>query len=180
VVMGGEETSPKMRRSSREIRRLSMDQVDGRRSIDLGSRIRSMSHRRGLRRDNPKIPPVLTDVHGNGTRNEISMPEVRYLLISPLTPPVSTLVAPGLGQKFWNREKEGGEVVGKHSALAVFGDQDIFSSVKRSREWVERMGAMAGSRFEHVEVAGAGHFWHEVGVEERLRGVLRGWEAGFG
>ena len=181
VAMGGEETSPEKRRSSREIRRQSVDREGGRLSIDLGSRIRSLSHRRSFRKgERPRTPPVSNEIHENGVGSTILMPEVRYLLISPLTPPVSTVVAPGLGPRFWGKEKEGREVVGKHTTLAVLGDQDIFSSAKKSREWAERMGGKPGSRFEYVEVAGAGHFWHEIGVEEKLRNALRGWESGVG
>lgn len=158
-----------------------MDREGGRLSLDLGSRIRSLSHRRSLKKgERPMTPPISTEVHVNGVESAVLMPEVRYLLISPLTPPVSTVVAPGLGQRFWSREKEGIEVVGKHTALAVLGDQDIFSSAKKSREWAERMRGRPGSRFEYVEVVGAGHFWHEIGVEETLRGALRGWEGGVG
>lgn len=185
IVMGGEETSPEKRRSSREIRRRSVERErdreggGARKSLDLGRRVRSLSHRRSWRHTEPSQTPA-EDSHEKEAGSPIVMPEVRYLLISPLTPPVSTLVAPGLGQRFWSREREVGEVVGKHVALAVFGDQDIFSSVRRTREWVGKMRAQAGSRFEHVEIAGAGHFWHEVGVEEMLRRALRGWEGCVG
>jgi hypothetical protein len=38
--------------------------------------------------------------------------------------------------------------------------------------------AMPGSQFSSVEVAEAGHFWVESGVEGKLRDALRCWEAG--
>ncbi|KAF2709608.1 hypothetical protein K504DRAFT_379349 [Pleomassaria siparia CBS 279.74] len=179
VVMGGEETSPEKRRSSREMRRRSMDRdregASVRRSLDLGIRIHSLSHRRGVKKDK-FLETSVNSTPDTGAVGSISMPEVRYLLISPLAAPVSTVVAPGLGQKFWSREKEGKELVGKHVALAVYGDQDIFTSAKRTREWAERMGGQPGSKFEHVEIVGAGHFWHEVGAEDKLRATLRDWE----
>ena len=175
VVMGGEESSPEKRRSGREAIRRNIDREgSGRKSHDVGSKLRSLSHRRSVRKEEPpRTPP---EPEESGTVTAMAMPEVRYLLISPLTPPISTLVAPGLGQKFWNREKETKEVVGMHATLAIFGDQDIFSSAKRTRDWAEKTGARFRSQFCSVEIAGAGHFWHEDGVEEKLRVALRGWD----
>lgn len=168
VTMGGEETSPDARRSSREIRR----SIDGRRSLDLGNRIRSISHRRRKDSAGPKTPP-----DSGEARPDISVPDVRYLLISPLTPPISILAAPGLGPKLWSRDKEPHENVGKHISLAIYGDQDIFTSARKVHQWAEKLKSEQGSRFSHTEIAGAGHFWIERGVEEKLRTTLREWSS---
>ena len=142
VTMGGEETSPDQRRPSREIRR-SMDDRD-RRSVDIGGRLRSWSTRRAKE--------VLFTGSGSSSENDgvgarmqtaIPMPHVRYLLISPLTPPVSTLVAPSLAHKPWGRSNEQ-EVIGKHVALAVYGDQDIFTSSKKTRQWADAGAVLVG------------------------------------
>jgi hypothetical protein len=174
VAMGGEETNPDQRRSSREIRR-SMDERD-RKSVDIGGRLRSWSHRRA-KEDPFARPGYSSEKDGAGSRMQtaIPMPHVRYLLVSPLTPPVSTLVAPGLAHKPWSKSNEQ-EVVGKHVALAVYGDQDIFTSSKKVRQWAEKLSSAAGSRFENVEIEGCGHFWHEEGVVEKLRTALKEWE----
>ncbi|KAH7402616.1 Alpha/Beta hydrolase protein [Pyrenochaeta sp. MPI-SDFR-AT-0127] len=167
VTMGGEEMSPDKRRSSREIRR----SFDGSRSLNLKTRWRSLSHRR-REEGSPVTPPE--------ERNNVAMttPDVRYLLISPLTTPVSTLAAPALGPKFWNRSKDGNqEVVGRHTTLAIYGDQDVFTSAKKTRDWSEQLKAEVGSQFSSIEVEGAGHFWVEKGVEEKLRSALRDWGA---
>ncbi|KAJ4374138.1 hypothetical protein N0V83_002879 [Neocucurbitaria cava] len=172
VTMGGEETSPEKRRRSREFRR----SFEGNRSLDLKTRLRSLSHRR--RPDEaPIMPPDA--IHSVSSSSPITA-AIRYLLISPLTPPISTLAAPTLGPKFWSRPKEGGQQddIGKHPALAIYGDQDIFSSAKKTRAWAEQLKAGSGSQFRSVEVEGAGHFWVEVGVEEKLRVALREWEVG--
>ncbi|KAF2691822.1 hypothetical protein K458DRAFT_473515 [Lentithecium fluviatile CBS 122367] len=167
VTMGGEETSPEKRRTSRDIRR----SMEGR-SLDLGSRLRSLSHRRRGEEAIPKTPPDPTP-----SRPSIMIPEIRYLLISPLTTPISTLAAPALATKVLNRSLPSfPNVIAKHETLAVFGNQDIFSSAKRIRDWVERMKGESGYRFEGVEISGAGHFWHEDGAERKLRSALRGWE----
>jgi hypothetical protein len=169
VTMGGEETTPEKRRTSRDIRR----STDQGLSAELGNRLRSLSH--GHRRCKDDSPPISLQT---AERVAITMPEVRYLLISPLTPPISTLAAPALGHKFWNRSKGDCEdVIGLHTTLAIYGDKDTFTSAKRIRDWSEQLKAMSGSQFSSIEVAGAGHFWVESGVEERLRDALKRWEA---
>jgi pimeloyl-ACP methyl ester carboxylesterase len=46
-------------------------------------------------------------------------------------------------------------------SLVVFGDDDVFVSVKRLRSWAEKLSeASNGSgRFRYAEVKKAGHFW---------------------
>ncbi|KAF2264334.1 hypothetical protein CC78DRAFT_463762 [Lojkania enalia] len=167
VTMGGEETSPDMRRGSRELRR----SMDGRRSLNVGRKMRSLSHQR--RKDSNSQTPL----ESSAKKLLISMPNVKYLLVSPLTPPISTLAAPGLGYKFWNKSPHGcQEVIGKHVSLAIYGDQDIFTSTRKMQHWAEQLRSASDSRFSHVQVVGAGHFWHEHGVEEKLRNALKGWE----
>jgi hypothetical protein len=166
VTMGGEETSPEKRRSSRDVRR----SLEGGTRLEIRTRLRSLSHRR--REANEPIPQPETKI------DTTTMPDVRYLLISPLTPPISTLAAPALTHKFWSRSKDDcQEVIGKHISLAIYGDQDIFASAKRIRDWSEQLKAEPTSRFTSVEVAGAGHFWHENDVESSLRSALKEWEA---
>lgn len=167
VTMGGEETSPEKRRSSREIRR----SMDGRRSLDIGNKFRSLSNRH-QQDESPQTPPENTSI-----RPAITVPEVRYLMISPLMPPISGLAAPALVHKFWrSQDIATQDVFAKHDCLAIFGDQDIFSSVKKARDWSERLQKKSGTQFGSVEVKGAGHFWHEQGVERELRAALMKWE----
>ncbi|KAI4956133.1 hypothetical protein J4E91_000343 [Alternaria rosae] len=167
VTMGGEETSPEKRRSSRDVRR----SLEGGSRLEIRTRLRSLSHRRQHESHEPIQQP------GKNSATT-TMPDVRYLLISPLTAPTSTLAAPALIHKFWSRSKgDYQEVIGKHITLAIYGDQDIFASSKKIRDWSEQLKAEPASRFASVEVAGAGHFWHENGVEVRLRSALKEWEA---
>jgi alpha/beta superfamily hydrolase len=166
--LGGEETDPDKRRSSRDTRR----SMDGGRSLDIGNRLRSLSHRR-----HDEAVFKAESAQTESLRIAITMPEIRYLLISPLTAPISTLLAPALATKLLSRSTSSfPDVVAKHETLAVFGNQDVFSSSKRIREWIERMKGESGLRFHGVEVNGAGHFWHEEGSESELRAALRTWE----
>ena len=165
VVIGGEETSSHKRRSSRDIKR----SFEGATRLEIRTRLRSLSHKRHDHNE-AIAPPETKNV-------SIIMPDVRYLLISPLTPPVSTVVAPALGYKFWSKSREDHqEVIGKHACLAVYGDQDVFSSAKKIRDWSDQLKAAPTSRFTSVEVAGAGHFWAEPDVEVKLRSALEEWE----
>lgn len=168
VIMGGEETTPDKRKTSRDIRR----SVDRGPSGDFGNRLRSFSHGHCRRKDDHTLSPLET-VKGA----PIAVPEVHYMLISPLTTPISTLAAPALVQKFWNKSKVVfDELTLQHATLAIYGDSDIFSSAKRVRDWSRQLKSMPGSRFSSVEVPGAGHFWVEGGVEEELRSALSKWE----
>ncbi|CAI6336084.1 unnamed protein product [Periconia digitata] len=169
VTMGGEETSPKKRRSSRDIRR-SMEGSNGRRSLNISEGLRSISHRRS---PHPQVTPEPT-----APRPAIMMPDVCYLLVSPLTAPISTLAAPSLAHKFWSKSANSttSDVIAKHRSLVVYGDRDQFSSVHKVREWVRRMQNQGSSQCSADEIEGAGHFWNEHSVESRLRSAIEQWE----
>lgn len=164
LTIGGEETNPDKRRSSREVKR----SLDVPRSLDLGHRLRSLSHRRRRYGDS-------TDSFDH-TKVNIAIPEIRYLLVSPLTAPISTLAAPALGSKLWSRSTDtSSSGIGNFVSLAIYGDQDIFASAKKIRDWSDNLRAQHGPAFSSVEIAGAGHFWVEQGVEAQLRAALKGW-----
>ncbi|PVH92095.1 hypothetical protein DM02DRAFT_620147 [Periconia macrospinosa] len=169
VIIGGEETSPKNRRSSRDIRR-SMDGGSGRRSLNISESLRGLSHRRS---PHPQTPEPTS------ARPAIVMPHVRYLIVSPLAPPISTLATPALGHKFWNRAASSGaagDVIAKHQSLVVYGDQDQFSSTHKVREWVGRLQSDGASQCSATEIKGAGHFWHDHRAERELRNAIEEWE----
>jgi hypothetical protein len=168
VTMGGEETKPDQRRSSKEIRHT----AEGRHSQDVGHALRNFS-----RKNKKHSTPDSAQPEDNRAEPTIQIPQVRYLLISPLTGPLSILAAPGLGLKLWQNTSETKDVIGKHDTLVLYGDQDVFSSAKKVTAWVQSLEAEPGSRVSHVEIAGAGHFWLEPGVEEKLRRSVREWEA---
>lgn len=176
VTMGGEETSPDIRRSSREFRH----SLDGRKSLDLGRRVTSLS--RASRKNKGKDGGLPKPPTGSSTRTAsvaIRVPEIRYLLVSPLLPPLSAVIAPGLAHRFWGKAKDtGADVFAMYPALVVFGNQDMFTSVKKVRQWAGQLQERAGEAFSYVEIDGAGHFWHEHGVEKRLRDSLRTWNGG--
>jgi alpha/beta superfamily hydrolase len=89
--------------------------------------------------------------------------QTAYLLVSPLQGFLHNL-ATVFSAKF-SAEHEVKLTV--DPTLAIFGDDDVFVSIKKLRAWSERLGgsktgkAKGGSRFRYVEVSGAGHFWHD-------------------
>lgn len=166
VVLGGEEISREKRRTSREIRR----SLETHRGHEIGSLLRSLSHARRRAKGEGGHPPVPTTT----TRPAIQVPRVRYLLVSPLTPPTCTLAAPGLA-RVWNRAADEDATIKMHATLAIFGDQDMFASAKKLQAWVEKMMHDNPVGFSSVKIKGAGHFWHEEGVERQFRDALKVW-----
>ncbi|TVY33859.1 hypothetical protein LSUB1_G007601 [Lachnellula subtilissima] len=88
-----------------------------------------------------------------------------YLLVSPLQGWVNTLA------NMWSAKLAGRATISENEmklaidpTLALFGDGDVFVSVKRLHAWAEKL-ASAGkggrSQFRYREVANAGHFWHD-------------------
>ncbi|KAF2501196.1 hypothetical protein BU16DRAFT_533901 [Lophium mytilinum] len=199
LKMGGEETSPDLRRSSREVRR----SAEHARSLELPHGIRSLSLRRKRGASQPEregggggnglaviesrvaaspSASVSPDAKIDGERED-PRPAVStaYLLISPVPPPLSTFMIPGIGHKFWNKHKDHqGETIVERPTLALFGDSDGFVAVRKYRQWAAKLAAEPESRFEYQEVLGAGHFWHEKGVEEKLREGVRRWVGSLG
>ena len=88
-----------------------------------------------------------------------------YLLVSPLQGWVNTLAT------MWSATSAGRDTISENEmklaidpTLALFGDGDVFVSVKRLHAWAEKLanaGKGGGSQFRYREVANAGHFWHD-------------------
>lgn len=111
---------------------------------------------------------------------------ISYLLISPLLPPISQFLT--LFSKFsldvgMETSAQGKQIscpkpvdqMRAHPTLAIYGNEDTFTSAGKLRKWSDETTRMPGSRFESHEIDGAGHFWHEDGVELQARNVLRDW-----
>jgi alpha/beta superfamily hydrolase len=161
LSVGGEETSPEKRRRSTEIR----CSTDTRRSLDIPrtlSQFRKKSHE--IKR--PSTPPMPTVI-------EADLPKIEhaYLLISPLLPPISTLTALSLKHS----QQEDCERFSRVHSLAVFGNDDIFTSVKKLRKWTQEISSRPDSKFRSVEIEGAGHFWHDHQTQKQLRIAVKEW-----
>lgn len=104
---------------------------------------------------------------------------VAYLLVSPLQGWVNSLAT------MWSsksaREKDS---VPEHEmkftidpTLALFGDDDVFVSVKKLRSWTEKLSNTRKSKercqFRHKEIAGAGHFWNGYEAVQTLQREIK-------
>lgn len=96
-----------------------------------------------------------------------------YLLVSPLQGLVHNL-ATMFSAKFCIEHETKLTV---DPTLAIFGDDDVFVSIKKLRTWGERLtetrNGKGESKFKHVEVGGAGHFWHDRGAVRILQDEIK-------
>jgi hypothetical protein len=160
LAVGGEETSPDKRRRSTETRR----STDTRRSLDLPKKLSS------LRRKSHEIkPPFTPPTPATGT----ALPSIEsaFLLVSPLLPPISSFTALSLKQD--NEEQR--ERFSSAPSLAIFGNDDLFTSAKKLRKWSQAISSKPASKFRFVEIDGAGHFWHDRNTQEKLRIAVNEW-----
>lgn len=89
--------------------------------------------------------------------------QTAYLLISPLQGLVSNLLTLWSSRSWKDQLSDHEMKLTVDPSLVVFGDDDVFVSVKRLRSWAERLSeASNGSgRFRYAEVKKAGHFWQD-------------------
>ncbi|KAI9840742.1 MAG: hypothetical protein M1838_003926 [Thelocarpon superellum] len=161
-VMGGEESEPGSRRTSRDTRR-SLDSI--RKSFDFSR------ERRNYKRGDSSGSEGRGSQEDEAPRMMTPSPTTAFLLISPLLPPISTLATfftdPA---RSFNQEPAAVQSrLTTHATLALYGTRDTFTSLKKLHKWSLELSNTTGSRFSSAEVPGAGHFWSEEDVEERFR-----------
>ena len=176
---GGDECEPGIRRKSRESRR-SMDVV--RKSVET-SRAR-------LHRNRQSSEAVSESRDPDGKLGALNIPplQICFLLISPVLPPVSSFLTM-FSSKHWKPHSqpltsttpatEIEERFGSHKTLAVFGNNDFFTSSKKLQKWSGHLAGLPESCFVYKEITGAGHFWQEEGVAEELDGTITAWLKGL-
>jgi alpha/beta superfamily hydrolase len=114
--------------------------------------------------------------------------KVAYVLVSPLqglVTKLATLWTFKSRRKESSTTKQGPSECGAeeklvlNDTLAVFGDEDVFSSSKNLHTWAEKLHEKKDSKFVYAEVSGAGHFWHEEGVVDELRQYISRFVSGL-
>lgn len=111
---------------------------------------------------------------------------ISYLLVSPLLPPINLFLTLFLDLSLEVDTRASGQrrhipcpkpayQLCAHRTLAIYGDEDTFTSVSKLRKWSSELSAVPQSLFESTENEGAGHFWREDGVEHKARQSLRMW-----
>jgi hypothetical protein len=178
VSVGGYESESTSRRISRESSRQSLD-VGVRKSLDR-VRERFASRQSCSPEDSPAETTAASGV-------QLVVPVVCYLLVSPLLPPVSSFTTMFSSLSFAVKKKSssasaGGIAVSRpdvelvlHPSCAVFGDRDTFTSQRKLRKWAENLRQRPNSQFRFFEVNGAGHFWQERNLAERMKSSIQQW-----
>ncbi|KAF7597254.1 hypothetical protein BBP40_008096 [Aspergillus hancockii] len=117
---------------------------------------------------------------------DISKIAVSYLLVSPLLPPLNfflTLFSTmslnvrvnTVGQRKQILCPKPASQLCAYPSLAIYGNQDTFTSANKLKRWSDELSHVPGSHFQSAEIDGAGHFWREDGVESQARDALREW-----
>lgn len=115
---------------------------------------------------------------------DLTLPRVAYILVSPPVGWATSLMTLNLGGFFGKRPKthkakEGGATVSskdsperqklvENPTLAIYGDTDIFVGVKKFREWASKLQEEPGTKFRAHEISTAGHFYVEEGTLQKL------------
>lgn len=163
VIVGGEESESGSRRASHE----------GRRSLDAVRRSMDRSRKKLLRQHSSEVSEHKLVVESL-VLVEIPTPQTRYLLISPLQPPISMFATMFSNLRSGYLAEREAKFL-DHPTLLVYGDRDLFASQRKMRRWAENLKSKPSSLFQFSEVIGAGHFWREEGVETQMRGCIREW-----
>lgn len=174
MLTGGEESDSSNQRRSRDSRR-SADVV--RSTMDVHRRIGILLRKHSDKSDkskhetNPSIDDGLTPVV-----------RVRYLLISPvLLPFTSILCPPGPPASMFRprgilADGNAGSLFLQRPTLILFGSSDGFTSGRRLRAWAEKYARTSGaSDFRWEQINSAGHFWREDGVMAALQSRVSAW-----
>ena len=169
LAMGGYESESGTRRPSHELRR----------SLDAFRRSLERSHIHLGRRFSGDVPSLgESALHLAPT--QLVPPRICYLLISPLLPPISKLVMFFSTPAKSNSGESGVDIkLASHHTLAIYGDQDVFTSRKKLRVWAVNLWHRHSSLFRFHEVVGAGHFWNEHDDEAKMRRFVCNWIQGI-
>ncbi|TQS34158.1 hypothetical protein Golomagni_05469 [Golovinomyces magnicellulatus] len=103
---------------------------------------------------------------------------IAYLLVSPLQGIICDLLTLWT-YRSWRERNVLTELDLKlqtNPTLAIYGDSDVFVSVKSLRNWTKKLVNCEGeeaSQFRYSEIAGAGHFWHDSQSAESLHVEIR-------
>ncbi|KAL4885580.1 Alpha/Beta hydrolase protein [Aspergillus karnatakaensis] len=111
---------------------------------------------------------------------------ISYLLVSPLLPPINLFLTLFLdlslevdteasGQRRKIPCPKPADQLRAHRTLAIYGDEDTFTSISKLRKWSDELSDAPQSQFVSTEIDGAGHFWGGAGVEQEARHSLRQW-----
>ncbi|KAB8239662.1 uncharacterized protein BDW43DRAFT_296037 [Aspergillus alliaceus] len=134
----------------------------------------------------PERPLVARDYRAMVERLDITRASISYLLVSPLLPPLNLFLTffstmsldisihiPSQREQIPCPKPT--HQLCTHPSLAIYGNQDTFTSASKLNKWSDELSHAPRSQFRSAEIDGAGHFWREDGVESQARDALRNW-----
>lgn len=110
-----------------------------------------------------------------GFHRRMKTPRYRFLLVSPLLPPITWLLSCTSISNLWTKQQDNYHQLTQNPTLALFGDQDVFTSGRKLKCWGETLRKVPSSRFEFRSIPGVGHFWQESGATQALRESIHQW-----
>ena len=168
MLCGGDESEPGVRRLSR----------DSRRSVDRSRK--RLSRGRYLGESDDSLGVSATE---RPTPVAIPEPRISFLLLSPVLPPMSSFATMFSEFSWFGRTSSSpcvaNDKLTRHVTLAIYGDKDFFTSSKKLDKWASQLTSEPHSMFRARKVIGAGHFWHEEGVESIMQDTVREWAYGI-
>ena len=179
LSVGGEEASPeKLRRSGEASPSRAASGI--RKSLDFARKLGSLRKKRQEELPNAAID----DEGGNGEHETDTTSQdiiTAYLLVSPLLPPISAFTALPFGSNpLRGHSEETLQRLSMKPTLAVFGNDDAFTSVKKLRNWAQDLSTRPDSRFHFVEIEEAGHFWRTHTAQKALKLAIGHWAKSLG
>ena len=101
--------------------------------------------------------------------------QTAYLLVSPLQGLAGHLVTLWSTRSWKDSIPDHEMKLAVDPTLAIFGDDDVFVSVKRLRSWADRLSEASKEKgnFRSAEVSGAGHFWQDYEAIKVLQDEVR-------
>lgn len=139
-----------------------------------------------------------TPLNASDITNNVKI-KTHYLLISPLLPPTTALLAPLASLPFFSSSSSSSrsqwrpstptpspthshhqQHLADNPTLAIYGTDDVFASHAKLERWARDLAGREGSRFRGFGVEGAGHFWAGDGDEVcgKLDSVVGDWVRG--
>jgi alpha/beta superfamily hydrolase len=119
--------------------------------------------------DDKSASLLSSEVIGSAWPSETSI-DVSYLLVSPLLPPISTLISLPFGK--WSSDQDYMQKFKEKPTLAIWGSADVFTSSNKLQNWAKDFSKV-NSNFLWIEVQGASHFWRGKGVVQHLTTKIR-------
>jgi hypothetical protein len=178
VIMGGSDSEH--RRVSRENSRKSFDGEKIRQSLDKIRRKVSSPHSPSRLSSTVSIVPETTSSVSPHAQDNLLIPEIAYLIVSPILSIAAGLTTMFSKLKFEHdslakpaiAEDEYAQLL-KHPCCCIYGSRDSFTSARRLKRWTSDLKLKSECTIRVTEVED-GHFWADLEGRHRLKSAIAG------